>query len=91
MTIPAAAEESVAKATKIQSQEFKSAAASELPGEVRPNTILPERVYLEQSDLILRDPAHPGESDLNRPNPRSLEGGVSSPAECPECGGIGIH
>ena len=41
---------------------FKSAAASEkrksvsIPGEVRPNTILPERVYLEESDLILHWP-----------------------------------
>ena len=41
MSIPAAAEERVVKATKIQSQEVKSAAASELPGEVRSNTILP--------------------------------------------------
>ena len=41
VSIPAAAEERVVKATKIQSQEVKSAAASELPGEVRSNTILP--------------------------------------------------
>ena len=53
MSIPAAAEERVAKATKIQSQEFKSAVQASIPGEVRPNTILPERVYLEKSDLIL--------------------------------------
>ena len=55
MSIPAAAEERVAKATKIQSQEFKSAVLRQasIPGEVRPNTILPERVYLEKSDLIL--------------------------------------
>ena len=88
MSIPAAAEERVAKATKIQSQEFKSAVLRQasIPGEVRPNTILPERVYLEKSDLILpgsgRNENIPGgsrnEKWLILQNPGSFSGGSES-------------